>query len=268
VIKDVFARATKSTIPTNQSVAMGIRQDFPIGQKTNLQFDFQARELWQAVDLHQFDFLPSMSFTRVVNPRVILFGSSVLQMRGGQYFVAPTREIDPFYSIGGIFRKGKWNFVVSNTFNTNFRDPPFRGSIPSHGNVVMISDFEINHPISSRLPGVVAFVRAEPVWNWRGDGIPGLSGFDFRLFTGIRLAVTKPAYTSAMHQLRKQIYDQPPPKSSSTRGKQQDPDANQPSNQQSNQQPGTQTPVIPAPQNQISLPRIVAPTDSSQSATP
>src|SRR5579883_2196998 len=80
------------------------------------------------------------------------------------------------------------------------------GSDHEAGTKSMISDAEINHPISNRyLPGVSAFVRAEPVWNWRSQRTPGLSGFDFRLFAGIRLAVNKPAYDTTINRIREQI---------------------------------------------------------------
>ncbi len=208
VIKDVYARGSQLGKPTTQSLALGFRQPLTIGRKTSAQFDLQARELWESAGLRQFDFLPSISLTHVVTPNVILFASSVLQMRGRTYFVAPTRELDPFYSAGAVLRKGKWNLVISDTFVTNFRHPTFPNPVPRQGNVSMISDFEVNHPISSSyLPGVSAFVRAEPVWNWRSNRVPGLSGFDFRLFGGIRLSMGKPAYNTTIDQMRKQISD-------------------------------------------------------------
>ncbi len=208
VIKDVFARTQHFTNPTTQSLSMGVRKPFSITRKLSGQLDFQARELWQASHLHQFDFLPSAGLTYVVSPNVILFASSVLQMRGREYFAAPNREIDPFYSAGLLLRKGQWNFVATDTLVNNFRNPPFTNSIPQHGNVSMIADFEINRPINNKyLPGVVAFVRAEPVWNWRSNKITGLSGFDFRLFSGIRVALNKPSYHATIERMEKNIRD-------------------------------------------------------------
>jgi len=205
-IKDVYARDGRLGVPTTQSLSLGLRQVLYSRGKTSAQFDFQARELWQAAGLRQFDYLPSISLTRVVTPRTILFASSVLQMRGRNYFVAPTREIDSFYAAGAIFRRGNWNFVVSDTLVTNFRRPPFSNPVPRQGNVSMIADFEINHPINSRyLPGVLAFIRAEPVWDWRSNRVTGLSGFDFRLFTGIRIAASKPAYNTEIDSIKEQL---------------------------------------------------------------
>ena len=208
VIKDVFARFPQAGRPINQSLSLGVRHSIAISNKTSAQFDFQARELWQAAGIRQADLLPSVSITHIVTPRVVLFASTVLQLRGRNYFVAPTREIDPFYSAGMLLRKGQWNFLVTDTFVTNFRHPPFSNPVPRQGNVSMIADFEINHPVNNRyLPGVLAFVRAEPVWNWRSNGVTGLSGFDFRLFSGIRISVSKPAYNSTIDKMRQQVID-------------------------------------------------------------
>lgn len=208
VIKDTFAQhPALLNFPTTMSLSMGVRQDFPIGKKTNIQLDFQARELWQTSHLHQFDFIPALNITHVVNPNHIFFGSTLLQLRGREYFAAPTREIDPFYTIGYVYRRGKWTFVANDTLVTNFRSPPFHGSIPRQGNVTMIADLELSRPVINKFPALVAFVRAEPIWNWSSHKAPGLSGFDFRLFTGLRLSLNKPTYFGAIEKLREQLLE-------------------------------------------------------------
>jgi hypothetical protein len=169
-----------------------------------MQFDLQARQLWQTTKLNQADLLPSLNVTASVNPNLIAFASTLLQMRSRYYFEGATRELDPFYSLGFLWRRGKWIFSASNTFVTNFRSPPFHGSVPRQGNVSMISDYEISRPIST-IPGLVSFVRAEPVWNWDSHNTPGLSGFDIRVFGGLRLAFGKPSYTGTIEQIRDQI---------------------------------------------------------------
>jgi len=206
VLKDVFARFPQLGRPTLQSLSFGVQHTHTFGEKTAAQVKLEARELWQAQDIQQFDFLPNINLTRQVTPHLTLIGATTLQLRGGDYFVAPTREIDPFYSVQAIYSRGLWNFVASDTFVTNFRHPPFSNPIPQHGNVSMIASFEVNHPIHPRyLPGLYAFVRAEPVWNWDSGGTPGLSGFDFRLFSGIRIAVFKPPLNQYNEQMRKNI---------------------------------------------------------------
>jgi len=207
VIKDVFARNYSGInfFPTTQSVSLGIRHVKQFSEKTNLQCDFQARELWQTTHLHQFDFLPSITLTHVFTPHHIVFASTLLQLRGGNYFVAPTREIDPFYTIGYIYRRGQWTFVANDTLVTNFRRPPFNDAIPNQSNMSMIADLELNHPVCKKFAGLLAFVRAEPVWNWDSNKVAGISGFDFRLYGGLRLSMNKPSYYGAIDNLHKKV---------------------------------------------------------------
>ena len=70
--------------------------------------------------------------------------------------------------------------------------------------MTMIADFEVNHPLTKKFPALLAFMRAEPIWNWDSDKYPGLSGFNFRLFTGLRLSANKPSYYSTIESIRRQ----------------------------------------------------------------
>lgn len=202
VLKDVFADHGRLSYPTTQSLAWGIRHEIPIRTRTNLQFDLQAREIWQASHFRQFDFLPGVTLTHVVNPSTIAFGNIQLQLRGKNYFCAPTREIDPFYTIGVLHRRGMWTFSAVDTFVCNFRNG---NAIPSQSNLSMIAQLEIARQVSKKVPGLVTFVRAEPVFNWASRGLPGISGFDFRIFGGLRYSFNKTATNVAMDQLRKQL---------------------------------------------------------------
>ncbi len=205
VIKDIYAAHGSLTFPTTMSLSMGARRDFPIGDKTVLQFDIQARELWETVHLHQADLLPAINLTRIINPHIIFFSSLLLQMRSRELFQGPTREIDPFYNVGLAASYNNWNFVITDTYVTNFRN---HTAIPPEGNVSMIADFEVSHPISKRIPGILAFMRAEPIWNWRSHFVVGQSGYDFRLYGGIRLTMTKPAYNTDLEELRAKLRKQ------------------------------------------------------------
>lgn len=126
-------------------------------------------------------------------------------MRSRNLFQGATRELDPFYTIGALVRRGQWNFLATNTLVTNFRQPPFHGSIPAQGNVSMICDFELSHPVSNHLKGVVAFIRAEPVFNWSSHKVGGLSGTDFRLFGGVRMSLSKQSEAANIDMLRDQL---------------------------------------------------------------
>lgn len=202
VIKDVFANNGILTNPTTQSVSGGLRHEIPVSNRTNIQLDYQIRELWQAAGLRQADMIPAITATHVFNPKLIGFANIQLQMRSRNIFQGPTREIDPFYTIGLLYRWKQWTFTATDTFVSNYRQSD---AIPNQGNLAMIADFEAARPISKKLPGVVAFVRAEPIWNWESNSRPGLSGFDFRLFSGIRVSVSKPSYYAEFNKLRQQL---------------------------------------------------------------
>jgi hypothetical protein len=201
-LKDVFAYHGNLTYPTTQSLAWGVRHEIPIRSRTNLQFDLQAREIWQARGLNQYDWLPGVTLTHVVNPSTIAFGNIQLQLRGAKYFVAPTREIDPFYTLGVLHRRGPWTFSLVDTFVSNFRN---NQAIPPQTNMSMIVQAEVSRQVSKKIPGLVTFVRAEPVWNWQSRSVPGISGFDFRIFGGLRYTLNKTATNASMDNLRKQL---------------------------------------------------------------
>lgn len=203
LIKDVFATHGFLTNPTTQSLSLGFRQNVPVGSKTNLQFDFQARELWQAQNLRQADLLPAVNVTHFLNPSTILFSSMILQLRGKEFFTGGQREIDPFFSAGAVYRKGAWVFSVTDTFVCNFRNRAT--AIPNQSNLSMIMDIEAARPISKKHPELMVFWRAEPIWNWDSNYAPGLSGFNFRLFSGLRLSLAKPAYHASINKLKKDI---------------------------------------------------------------
>ncbi|MDR3613834.1 MAG: hypothetical protein P4L53_09705 [Candidatus Obscuribacterales bacterium] len=208
VIKDTFATHGFLNAPTTQSLSWGIQHNKRLGDKTTLQYNLQARELWQAQGLHQFDFIPGMTLIHSITPKSVIYASTLLQMRGGQYFVAPTREIDPFYTLGYLHMHGPWTFIATDTLVTNFRHGPFNDSIPKESNVTMIADFEVNRPVVKRFPSLLAFVRAEPIFNWDSHRAPGLSGFDFRLYSGLRFITSKPSYYAQTQNLKKQLMNQ------------------------------------------------------------
>jgi len=205
VIKDVFARHGFLSRPTFQSLAGGVRYQRAIGKRSSLQLDWQVRELWQAVGLRQADMLPGLTFTHVFDPKFIAFFNTQLQLRSRNiYLTGDFREIDPFYTAGFIARKKNWNFIATNTLVTNFRN---HNAIPPQENFAMISSFELNRPVSKKIPGLYTFVRAQPIWNWKSNGVPGLSGFDFRVFGGLRMVINKPSYFAQVQKLQKQLED-------------------------------------------------------------
>jgi hypothetical protein len=203
LIKDVFAIHNTLNRPgPTQSLSWGIRHDIPINRKANIQLDFQARQLWSAPGVQNSDLLPAINVQYYATPTLVLFGSALLQLRGRQFMVAPTKEIDPFYTIGFVKRIERFTFVASDTLNNNFRSPPFNGSI---SNSTMIASFELSHPVSKKTPGLDAFIRVEPVFNWGAGAVRGLTGTDVRVMGGMRFVLAKPSYAPSVESIRKQL---------------------------------------------------------------
>jgi hypothetical protein len=190
------------------SYSYGLQQDVPFGQRGNLTIDLQARELNQMHQHSVFDFIPALTFSYIVTPRMVVFLNSLLQIRGRKYFQAPTRELDPFYTLGLLYSRGGWTFSASTTFVQNFREPYHHGAQIPVDNYVSISDFEIARRLFRQLPGVQAFVRAEPIFNMHSHNTPGLAGVDFRLFYGLRMALAKPALTAIINNIIEQLKQQ------------------------------------------------------------
>ncbi len=190
------------------SVAGGIQQDIPLTSRANLQAEFQFRELYQTHQQAVFDFLPGLTASYVVTPRAVLFANALLQMRGKKYFQAPTKEIDPFYTWGGLYQRGGWTFSASSTLVQNFREPFRHNATIPVNNYSFILDFEVARRLFKQIPGIQAFLRAEPIYNFHSHNRPGLAGMDFRLFWGLRMAMSKPALTATLEQLRQQLEEQ------------------------------------------------------------
>jgi hypothetical protein len=219
-----------------QSYGVGVQQDIPLTSKINLQADFQGRELVQSKQVPVFDFLPSLTLSYAPTARTVLFASSVLQLRGRRPFVSPTREIDPFYSFGAVYRRGLWTFSTFATFVQNFRQPFGTAALVPVNNYSWVLDFEIARPLLKRIPSLQAFVRAEPVFNMHSKATPGFSGNDFRLFYGLRMSFGKPSLLPINQLVRQQLNEV-------TRAKrlQQQKQNNQPAPQGQNPQ-GNQSP--------------------------
>ncbi|MBX9877062.1 MAG: hypothetical protein K2Y22_01265 [Candidatus Obscuribacterales bacterium] len=198
------------------SVAYGIQQDVPITRRGNLQIECQARELMQQNGTPVFDLLPALTFSYILTPRMVLFANTLLQARGRGYFKPATRELDPFFTFGGLYQRGGWSVSATGTYVQNWREMyGANASIPIN-NQSWICDFEVARRLFKELSGLQAFVRAEPIWNFGSHNTAGLAGFDYRFFWGLRMAMGKPPLTAALNQIRQQLEEtegEPPPPS-------------------------------------------------------
>ncbi len=198
------------------SVAYGIQQDVPITRRGNMQVECQARELLQQNGTPVFDLLPALTFSYILTPRMVLFANTLLQARGRGYFKPATRELDPFFTFGGLYQRGSWSVSATGTYVQNWREMyGANASIPIN-NQSWILDFEVARRLFKEIGGLQAFVRAEPIWNFGSHQTPGLAGFDYRFFWGLRMAMGKPPLTAALNQIRQQLEEtegEPPPPS-------------------------------------------------------
>lgn len=190
-----------------QSVGGGLEHDFPIGTRANLQTQFGFRELYQTNQIPVFDWLPAMTLTYHITPSTVGYINTILQLRGKQFFIAPNREIDPFYTVGFIQQHGLWTLSSTATFLQNFRHQFGRNALIPINSYSWICDFEIARRLFQRVP-VQAFVRAEPVWNFHSHNTPSLAGMDFRIYGGVRASFGKPAITTSLKEFQKMIKQQ------------------------------------------------------------
>ena len=207
LIRDqVFQNRQLST--TINSLSLGVQKEFPVGRRANLQPAFQIRELFVQRQQPVFDFLPGLTLSFVATPHVVAYVNTLLQLRGKQPMQAPTKEIDPFYSFGLLQERHGWFFSGSATFVQNFRQPFGRNASVPVNSYTWISDFEVARTLIKQVPGIQGFVRAEPIWNFHSNQTPGLSGFDMRVFGGIRMTGTKRAINTAIEQIREDIMNE------------------------------------------------------------
>jgi hypothetical protein len=173
------------------SIGGRIDRDVKINDKTNVTFGLMPRVLFiNTVNAPQVlfnDLIPSAVISRRVGQSGLIYGSVMGQVRW-HGIVSGFQEFDQFYSFGGAWRKGPWNFLVDNTLVTNFGNRRLRFG---PNNQVIITTLEAGRRIHPRLP-ITAFVRAEPIFNIGANTTPGYSGFNFRIFGGLRAEVAKP----------------------------------------------------------------------------
>lgn len=180
-----YAHALSRSI---HSFGFAVNHDIQMGEKNTLTAGFFARELWidRAPDLS--DLLPSLAVYRRAGPGTLLYGSATGQFRF-RHFLGRYQEIDQFYSFGSIRRAGRWSLLADTTFVSNLGRTKMRGG---HNQQIFVVTLEAARQIHRRLP-LVAFVRAQPIFNIGANSSPGMAGFDFRLFGGIRAQISKPA---------------------------------------------------------------------------
>lgn len=186
--------ASRDTQLSRNIYSVGLRadHDFTINDKTTMTAGLFCRELF--FNLHNAstpplsDIIPSAVVVRRVGQHGAVYGSVMGQVRF-QKMIDRFQEFDQFYSVGYVLRKSPWLFTTDCTFLTNFGNSNLRGG---NNNQVFVLTGEIARQLHRNIP-LAAFVRAEPIFNMGANSSPGLAGFNFRLYGGLRAEVSKPA---------------------------------------------------------------------------
>lgn len=171
------------------SIGIQGAHDFVLTPKTTLTTSFFARQLYISQSHNLLDLIPGATVFHRVGRSGGVYGSVLGQLRWSG-FLKDWQEGDQFYSVGALYRTPNWTLVWDNTLIDNFGRPGLRGGVATNHQIIM--SMEAARKVSSRLP-LVAFVRAQPIFNIGQEMRQGYAGFNFRIFGGIRAEISKPA---------------------------------------------------------------------------
>ncbi len=185
-LRDQYTRNSHFLSRNIHSIGFQINQDIPISPKTNVTLGFMGRQLLLSRFQPLSDLLPSVQVTRRVGSRGVIYGGVLGQIRF-RNTLGKFQEGDQFYNVGGIYRTPRWQFLWDNTFITNFGNRKLRFG-PNNQNMIMT--LQADYRVSPKLP-LIAFVRAEPIFNIGANQAIGFAGFNFRIFGGLRVDLSK-----------------------------------------------------------------------------
>jgi len=204
MFNDLYADHGNALSRVVQSVGLRGDKDFHLNNSTVLTTSLMYRELFTTqtgslrapssfnVNHPLNDILPSVSIVHSVAPNWIVYSSIIGQLRWKNIVGGPWQEGDQFYSAGTIYRRGAWYVSQDFTWFDSFG----RGSVrfpggPNNYHQAILTT-EVGRRLSHNIP-VVAFVRAQPIFNIGQDKRAGFAGPDVRIFGGLRMELAKPA---------------------------------------------------------------------------
>jgi hypothetical protein len=194
---------------TINQLGVGIEHQRMIpGTKAQVELQFTARELWQQDAIPVFDYIPSLTLSYPLPYNSVAYFNAIMQMRSTKFMHGPNRNITPFYTFGLATTRGRWSFSANATMLTTFQKGFPAANIDLNSGS-WICDFECARQVIDSLPGFQAFVRCEPVFNFAGRNLPGLSGADVRVFFGLRMSAYKPNLVGTMNMLKKHYQGEP-----------------------------------------------------------
>lgn len=185
-LKDQYTRNAHILSRNIHSIGVQLQQDFPLTERTNLTAGIMGRQLLLSRGQPLSDILPSVQLTHRVGNNGILYGGVLGQIRF-RNTLGKFQEGDQFYNFGGIYRTPRWQFLFDNTFITNFGNRRLRFG-PNNQNWIMT--LQADYKVSPKLP-LIAFVRAEPIFNIGANQAIGFAGFNFRIMGGLRIDLAK-----------------------------------------------------------------------------
>lgn len=186
---DLYADHGASLSRNVHSVGMRADHDFQINPRTIITTSVMDRNLFISRYPVVNDILPSVSVTRRVGENAIVYSSVLGQIRFRDFIGGRFQEGDQFYSLGTVYRDNKWIGSADFTLIDNFGNGNLR--LGPDSNHIIVLTMEGGRRVSQTIP-LVAFIRAQPIFNI-GSTQQGFSGFNMRLFGGLRLEVSKPA---------------------------------------------------------------------------
>lgn len=185
--RDQYMRNSHFLSRNIHSIGFRIDRDVYVGPKTTVTTSFFARELLLSHSQPLNDLLPSIQVVRRVGSKAAIYGGVLGQIRF-RNVLGKFQEFDQFYSCGTVYRTPKWTFIADNTFITNFGNRTLRFG---PNNQVFVLTLEAARKIHPVLP-VVAFFRAEPIFNIGANQATGFAGVNVRIFGGLRMEFAKP----------------------------------------------------------------------------
>lgn len=214
LIKDVHVKATDFNPPTSQSLAGGAKGAIWAsfdpnnkGLRKTLAYDFRFREWWFNSHQRQYDLLPSLIYEQVLQSKSKTNFTkfelrSMLQLDQRKTRTGTTREIDPFFNARILHARGRWLFQGGVTLALDF--PTYTGAKPKLKTGALIGTIDISRQVP-HIPNLQCFIQGQPIWSFSDKGVPGYTGFNFRLFSGVRMIFDRPPATSAVRRAWKNL---------------------------------------------------------------
>ncbi|HEY9776722.1 MAG TPA: hypothetical protein V6C81_23365 [Planktothrix sp.] len=183
---------TKESLSRNiHSIGLRVDHDINLTDRTTLTPSFFGRALLTDLNdqaSHELtDLIPGVTLSHRVGYADVVYAAVLGQLRWQNMFIQ-FQEGDQFYSIGSVMRRNLWTFWTDLTLASNFGKVRLRDG---QNNQVIIMTLEAARQLSRKYP-LSVYVQAQPIFNI-GASSPGYAGVNFRVFGGLRVALSKPA---------------------------------------------------------------------------